>query len=140
MMPGDQIPDDEWLAALKRHDNRADLRDALLAFLIAAICFGSLWANAAEPQVIDVERARIHSADGGVFEVTGGGWLSDAVLIARASEIVATHAELDRLKNAPAKPSTPLLVLTNIVTGLIHAVGAVMVSCAAATGNVTCTK
>ncbi len=119
-------------------DDLRDFIEVVLAFVIAIIVFGSIYACAAEP-VIDVNHGRLVSADGGVFDVSGGAWLSDVVLLERASQIVATQAELDALRAKP-RPSTAALVLTNVLTGIVQTVGATMTACYIGTGNALCVK
>lgn len=152
MKNGDDIRRDEWLESLRRRDLAADIRDGIFAFIIAAVCFGALWARAddggVDPHVLpddspvlDVMEARITMPDGGVVDVQGGGWLRDDVLMARSRELVATQAELDALKATP-KPvaSTPLVVVSNILTGIVHTFMAAGTACLAATGDAFCRK
>lgn len=129
-------------------DDLRDFIEVVAALLIGAAVFAGCYASAAEPldggvdrPVLDVRYARVTTADGGIFEVTGGAWLSDAVLIARASDLVTAQAELDAARRAPrAPPSTALMVLTNVTTGLVQTFAAFGTTCLAATGNVFCLK
>ena len=88
--------------------------------------------------------AWIVTVDGGVFNVTGGAWLSEEVLLTTSRRIVLTEAELEQLKKvgqAPAPPpSTPLMVISNVVTGVVQSIGAGMTACYVATGNAICLK
>jgi hypothetical protein len=128
-------------------DDLRDFIEVIAVLIIGFAIFAAAWAHAEPidagsdaPFVLDVRHALVTTQDGGVFEVTGGGWLADSVLIDRASEIVATQAELERLKEMPPKASSAALVITNVLTGIIQTIGVGMTTCLVSTGNALCIK
>jgi hypothetical protein len=88
---------------------------ALLLVMVAFI------ARAAPP-VVDVERARLEVADGGVIDVTGGCWLSSGRCVETAREIVSLREENTRLRQAP--PVTPTAIVVTIAVSLALGVAA----------------
>lgn len=92
------------------------LKVAALAMLIATSQF--------DGGVYDVERATlVLSHDAGVVDVSGGGWLSDQVLVSTSRELVDLRTQNKELKERPAV--TPLGAVIALSVGI--AIGAAAV-------------
>lgn len=73
------------------------------------------------PAVVDVERAELHQPDGGVMLVTGGAWLRDDILLARAQDLQRPPSP------SPTPPPAPAaLVVTAIISALAGYVGGLL--------------
>lgn len=73
------------------------------------------------PAVVDVERAELHQPDAGVVLVTGGAWLRDDILLARAEDLQRPPAP------SPTPPPSPaVLVVTAVLSALAGYVGGLL--------------
>lgn len=130
------------LREYRKREVLADFVEVVIVLIFGAIILGSLWASAADDApVLDVRRAVVELPDGGVVIVDGGVWLSDGIALARANDLVKTQAELDALRQQPLpQKSSAVIVVTNVLTALVHTAGALIGTCLATTGNALCQK
>lgn len=73
---------------------------------------------AAQPKVIDVERAVITRPDGGIASVEGGAWLNDERVTSVSHELVRLRAENAEFRTAPP-PATGTAILIAVIVGLV---------------------
>lgn len=76
----------------------------------------------AQPRVIDVERAVITNADGGIVSVQGGAWLNDERLTSVSHELVRLRAENAEFRAEPPK-ATSTGILIAVIVGLVVGAG-----------------
>lgn len=111
----------------------------LLGVALAVLSSSVAAEDGGQPRVLDVELAHIVQSDGGALDVTGGAWLRDDVVMARAREFRAAEAMNAALKDncadapppPPASGVTVMVVLTaslivfagGLVTGILVAGG-----------------
>ena len=74
------------------------------------------------PRVISVRSGLLLSDDGNRFEVDGGAWLRDDLLIQRAQDFTRLDEENRQLKLAP-RPTPVLVIVTTAISIVLGAAG-----------------